>query len=100
MTLYRRGKVWYYNFLANGQRHAGSTHSKNKSEAQGIEAAIRADALRGKHEFTGRAKNHIAFTTLCDQYLEWDGRIKSHGFEIHTASRNYLNFSDQLRYPK
>ena len=34
MTLYKRGKVWWVEYMADGKRYRQSTHSKNKSIAQ------------------------------------------------------------------
>ena len=37
MTLYQRGKVWWYEFEFRGQRIRESTHSRTKSIAERIE---------------------------------------------------------------
>lgn len=41
MTLYRQGKIWYYDFTVRGTRHAGSTGETNKTKAQAVHDRLR-----------------------------------------------------------
>jgi integrase len=49
MSVYKRGKVWYYDFTLNGTRHNNTTQARSKRVAEDIERKIRSDLLMGNH---------------------------------------------------
>ncbi len=48
MTVFKRGSVFYYDFILHGIRHAGTTHTKNRRAAEKVEAAERKKAAGGR----------------------------------------------------
>lgn len=49
MAVYKRGRVWFYDFTLNGERHNKSTQARNKRAAEDIERKVRNDLVLGIH---------------------------------------------------
>ncbi len=49
MSVYKRGRVWYYDFTLNGERHNASTQARNKRTAEDIERTERTRLLLSSH---------------------------------------------------
>lgn len=41
MTVFKRGSIYYYDFILHGTRHAGTCKTKNRREAEKVEADVR-----------------------------------------------------------
>src|SRR5262245_14093158 len=50
MSLYQRGKSWYYDFLYRGERYAGCIGPVSKTVAKEIMAKKKAEAVEGRYE--------------------------------------------------
>ncbi len=50
MSLYQRGKSWYYDFLYRGERHTGCIGPVSKTVAKEIMAKKKAEAVEGRYE--------------------------------------------------
>ncbi len=48
MALFKRGKVWWYNFWWDGEHIQASTHQTNKRVAQQMEAAHKTRLAKGE----------------------------------------------------
>lgn len=68
MSIYLRGDVWYYLFYVNGRRYRGSTKTKNKKQAERIEAKARVAAESGESLQPKRAP---LIQDFAKQFLEW-----------------------------
>jgi len=68
MPIYLRGDVWYYLFYVNGRRCRGSTKTKNKKQAERIEAKARVAAESGESLQPKRAP---LIQDFAKQFLEW-----------------------------
>ena len=68
MSIYLRGDVWYYLFYINGRRYRGTTKTKNKKQAQRVEAKARVAAEAGESLRPKRAPLVREFVT---QFTEW-----------------------------
>ena len=68
MSIYLRGDVWYYLFYLNGRRYRGSTKTKNKKQAERIEAKARVAAETGE---SLRPKRAPLIQDFAKQFLEW-----------------------------
>ena len=70
MSLYRRGKnkPWHYDFIQDGVRYQGSTHTAIRDEAEKIVAAVRADLTRGKFDIPTKSAR---FNLAAEKYLEY-----------------------------
>lgn len=52
MSVYKRGKVYWYDFWFNGERHNGSTKLRNETKAKMVEAKLRTDLAMGSFGMT------------------------------------------------
>jgi Phage integrase, N-terminal SAM-like domain len=50
MSLYQRGKSWYYDFLYRGERYSGCIGPVSKTVAKEIMAKKKAEAVEGRYE--------------------------------------------------
>jgi hypothetical protein len=50
MSIYLRGRVWYYLFYINGKRYRGSAKTKNRKNAERIEAKAIVAAEAGSRQ--------------------------------------------------
>lgn len=87
MTLYQRGKVWWYEFEFRGQRIRESSHSRTKSVAERIERERRRQLELG----TVGLKEHKApqmFSVVSKKWLE--------ASKMHWSASNYRIESTNL----
>jgi integrase len=68
MSLFQRGKVWYYLFYLNGKRFRGSTKTKNLKRATRIYAHARVRAESGESLKPQRAP---VIQNFVPRFLEW-----------------------------
>jgi integrase len=68
MSLFQRGKVWYYLFYVNGKRFRGSTKRKNLKQATRIYAHARVRAEAGESLKPQRAP---VIQDFVPRFLEW-----------------------------
>src|SRR5215475_6383524 len=54
MSLYQRGKSWYYDFQYRGERYTGCIGSVSKTIAKEILAKKKAEAVEGRYELPSR----------------------------------------------
>lgn len=47
MSVYKRGRTWWYKFTFQGKRYQASTHLKNRVQAANVEAKLRTDLSLG-----------------------------------------------------
>jgi integrase len=54
MSLYQRGKSWYYDFLYRGERHTGCIGPVSKTVAKEVLAKKKAEAVEGRYELPSK----------------------------------------------
>ena len=71
MSLFKRGRIWHYEFQYRGQRYRGSTEATSKAEARDVEARVRAQAKLGRQtkDFTLR-EAAVSWWDLKAQFLK------------------------------
>src|ERR1041385_9205410 len=47
MSLYKRGRVYWYEFVFQGERHRGSTRLRNERKAEQFESKLKSDLALG-----------------------------------------------------
>jgi hypothetical protein len=67
MSLIKRGQIFHYDFVFEGERHQGSTGMRNRRDAERAESALKADLARRK--FCLPAKS-VRFSEVCDSYAK------------------------------
>jgi integrase len=70
MSLFKRGKVYWYHFIFNGQHIQRSTKLRNARDARLIEAAFRTALAKGEVGITER-KKIPAFKSALAAFLSW-----------------------------
>ena len=50
MSIYQRGKSWYYDFQSRGERYAGCIGQVSKTVAKEVLARKKAEAAEGRYE--------------------------------------------------
>ncbi len=68
-NLYKRGRIYYYNFTFDGKRYNASTGCEYKSQALRVLRQRMADVYEGK--FTPTSQKCIRFEELAAKFLKW-----------------------------
>lgn len=80
MGLYKRGKVWFTSFTANGKRFQRSTGTSDKRLAEDILSKIRVQIIEHKwFEKKVEEKAEHTFRELAEKYAQWaEGRQRGY----------------------
>jgi site-specific recombinase XerC len=73
MSIFKRGSVYWYHFLFNGQHIQNSTKQGNPRTARQIEAAFRTALAKGEVGITER-KKAPGFKTAMRSFLAWSAQ--------------------------
>ena len=91
MSLYRRGKTWWYVFEFGGRKIQESSGHQNKSAAQRAEARRRTDLLDRRVGFA-KPKLPPKFEEFTKQFLEWSrSQHRPKTQELHSGNCGTLN---------
>src|ERR1700693_5741063 len=83
MAVYRRGKVWWYNFEFQGRHVQESSGFTNKTAALRVEAKRRSELLDRRAGFT-KIKLAPKFEEFVEQFLQWSKQQhKSKTYHLH-----------------
>src|SRR5947209_15409011 len=67
MALYRRGRIWYVSFHANGKRIQESTKTSNRREAEKFRALRMSEAQRGEYA----PQTRMTFAEFGEKYMDY-----------------------------
>src|SRR6266851_3148896 len=70
MSLYLRGKSYYYDFVHKGQRYTGSFGPVSRTVAKEEEARKKAEVIEGRLN-PAKARKSPRFAAFAQEYLEW-----------------------------
>src|SRR5262249_104667 len=70
MSLYQRGKSWYYDFLYRGERYTGCIGPVSKTVAKEIMAKKKAEAVEGRYEVPSQ-KPSPRLEDFADEYFAY-----------------------------
>src|SRR6266540_6653241 len=70
MSIYLRGKSWYYDFIHKGQRYTGSFGAISRTVAKEELARKRAEVVEGRLN-PAKARKSPRFDAFAEQYLAW-----------------------------
>jgi hypothetical protein len=70
MSIYKRGKSWYYDFVHKSQRYTGSFGAVSRTVAKEEEHRSRTRVLEGVLN-PHKARKSPRFDTFAHEYLEW-----------------------------
>ena len=89
MTLYKRGRVWWYEFQYEGARIRESTRTRNRRAAEEIEAARRAELARSGAGIARKAP--VLFQNAAAAYMgEKSLSVKPRTLAIEAANLRHL----------
>jgi integrase len=70
MSIYQRGKSWYYDFQSRGERYAGCIGQVSKTVAKEVLARKRAEAAEGRYSAPAK-KQSTLLKDFAEEYLEY-----------------------------
>src|SRR5215510_11617712 len=70
MSLYQRGKSWYYDFQYRGERYTGNIGPVSKTIAKEILAKKKAEAVEGRYELPSK-KPSPCLTDFVQEYFAY-----------------------------
>jgi integrase len=70
MSLYQRGKSWYYDFKYRGERYTGCIGAVSKTVAKEILAKKKAEAVEGRYELPSKKPSPL-FEDMAQEYLRY-----------------------------
>lgn len=76
MSLFKRGKVWWAYFYADGVRHQYSTGSSNRRQAEAIETKLREEVNNQRFQIV-QTDPHMTFGELADRFTA-SGSVRPH----------------------
>jgi integrase len=86
MSLYRRGKTWWFVFVAGGRKIQESSGHQNKAAALRVEARRRTEILDRRVGFA-KPKLPPKFDEFTKQFLEWSkGQHRPKTHELHSGN--------------
>jgi integrase len=72
MSLYQRGKSWYYDFQYRGERYTGCVGPVSRTVAKEILAKKKAEAVEGRYELPSKRPSPV-FEDMAEEYLRYYG---------------------------
>ena len=70
MRIYKRGNVYWTEFVVDNKRYQMSTRTKDKKLAEEIAAALQADIVRNKFNIPAKYKAEKTFKELWEEYIK------------------------------
>jgi integrase len=70
MSLYQRGKSWYYDFQYRGERYTGNIGPVSKTVAKEILAKKKAEAVEDRYELPSKKPSPL-FEAMAEEYLRY-----------------------------
>jgi integrase len=70
MSLYQRGKSWYYDFRHRGERYAGCIGQVSKTVAKEILAKKKAEAVEERYELPSKKPSPL-FEAMAEEYFKY-----------------------------
>jgi hypothetical protein len=70
MSLYQRGKSWYYDFRYRNERYTGNIGPVSKTVAKEILAKKKAEAVEGRYELPSKKPSPV-FEAMAEEYLRY-----------------------------
>src|SRR5439155_25617989 len=83
MSIYQRGKSWYYDFQSRGERYAGCIGQVSKTVAKEVLARKKAEAAEGRYNAPAKKQSPF-FEDMAAEYLQYyQANRRPNSFERH-----------------
>jgi len=90
MSIYQRGKSWYYDFQSRGERYAGCIGQVSKTVAKEVLARKRAEAAEGRYSPPAKKPSPL-FEDMAAEYLQYyQANRRPKSFERHQMALKAL----------
>ena len=70
MRIYKRGNIYWTEFVVDNKRYQMSTRTKDKKLAEEIAAALQADVVRNKFNIPAKYKAEKVFSEIWEEYVK------------------------------
>ena len=90
MRIYKRGNIYWTEFIVDNRRYQMSTRTKDKKLAEEIAAALQADVVRNKFNIPAKYNKNYLFKEVFEQYLK-NQNVSKKTIEIRiVAAKHFL----------
>src|ERR1700741_4089779 len=86
MSLYQRGKSWYYDFLYRGERYTGCIGPVSKTVAKEIMAKKKAEAVEGRYELPSQKPSPWLEDFVKDYFVYYHANRRPGSVRRHQVS--------------
>ena len=86
MSLYQRGKSWYYDFQYRGERYTGNIGPVSKTVAKEILAKKKAEAVEGRYELPSKKPSPRLEDFVQDYFAYYQANRKPRSVKRHEVS--------------
>ncbi len=90
MRIYKRGNIYWTEFIADNKRYQMSTKTKDKKLAEEIAAALQADVVRNKFNIPAKYKAEKVFSEVWEQYFKSQSTEKETIRRAGIASKHFI----------
>jgi hypothetical protein len=90
MSLYQRGKSWYYDFYYRGERYTGNIGPVSKTVAKEILAKKRAEAVEGRYELPAKKPSPRLAEFVTDYFAYYQTTRKPRSVKRYEVSWHAL----------
>ncbi|MBJ6726807.1 tyrosine-type recombinase/integrase [Geomesophilobacter sediminis] len=94
MSVYRRGKVYVFDFVIDGNRYYGSTKKQSKREAKQAEAKERARVLSGTTK--GQKTANVLLSDAIEQIYDSKWKSNKDGYGSYQRARKLLEVTGNV----
>lgn len=86
MSLYKRGRSYYYNFWHQGERYAGNIGPVSKATANQVYHKIKSEVYEGKYT---QPKPDLTLADFFDEFIAW----YKHGHKPNSTRRYHISWA-------
>jgi integrase len=86
MSLYQRGKSWYYDFRYRGERYAGCIGKVSKTVAKEVMARKKAEAVEGRYELPSKKPSPRLDAFVTEYFEYYRANRRPHSVRRHHIS--------------
>ena len=90
MRIYKRGNIYWTEFIVDNRRYQMSTRTKDKKLAEEIAAALQADVVRNKFNIPAKYKVEKTFKEVWEQYFKSQSTEKETIRRAGIASKHFI----------
>ncbi len=90
MSLYQRGKSWYYDFQYRGERYTGCIGAVSKTVAKEILAKKKVEAIEGRYELPSKKPSPLLEAFAKEYFAYYRANRRPNSVQRHEVSWRVL----------